>query len=124
MPMRLEGSCRCGAVRFALDSHTPHPYQRCYYTICRKTAGGGGYAVNIMGVASSLDVTASEGALAVYHAEIEEHGPDRTCRLQASPAGRRFCSRRASALWLFDPRWPELAHPFASAIDTNLPAPP
>ena len=51
MPMRLEGSCRCGAVRFALDSHTPYPYQRCYCSICRKSAGGGGYAINIMGVA-------------------------------------------------------------------------
>ena len=49
MPMRLEGSCRCGAVRFSVDSHTPYPYQRCYCSICRKSAGGGGYAINIMG---------------------------------------------------------------------------
>lgn len=26
-------------------------------------------------------------------------------------------------LWLWDPTWPELIHPFASAIDTPLPAP-
>jgi hypothetical protein len=25
---------------------------------------------------------------------------------------------------VWDPRWPELVHPFASAIDTELPAPP
>jgi hypothetical protein len=29
-----------------------------------------------------------------------------------------------SALWLWDPTWPELVHPFASAIDTDLPVPP
>lgn len=26
-------------------------------------------------------------------------------------------------LWLYDPTWPELIHPFASAIDTELPIP-
>ena len=38
MPMRLEGSCRCGAISFSVDSHTPYPYQRCYCSICRKSA--------------------------------------------------------------------------------------
>src|SRR5262245_54401568 len=46
--MRLEGSCRCGAISFSVDSHTPYPYQRCYCSICRKSAGGGGYAISIM----------------------------------------------------------------------------
>ncbi|HEX6013344.1 MAG TPA: GFA family protein [Geminicoccaceae bacterium] len=123
MPLRLEGSCRCQAVRFAIDSHTPQPYQRCYCSICRKTAGGGGYAINLMGVAATLEVTGRD-AVAVYHAEIEEEGPDGACRLQVSPAERQFCRRCASALWLFDPRWPELVHPFASAIDGDLPVPP
>ena len=27
-------------------------------------------------------------------------------------------------LWVWDPRWPDLVHPFASAIDTGLPVPP
>jgi hypothetical protein len=27
-------------------------------------------------------------------------------------------------LWVWDPRWPDLVHPFASAIDTELPVPP
>ena len=40
--MRLKGSCHCGAVRFSLESETPFPYLRCYCSICRKTAGGGG----------------------------------------------------------------------------------
>ena len=41
----LEGSCHCGAVRFSVKSHTPQPYMHCYCSICRKTAGGGGYAI-------------------------------------------------------------------------------
>jgi hypothetical protein len=53
MPITLEGSCRGGAVRFSVASHTPCPYQLCYCSICRKTVGGGGFAINIMGDARS-----------------------------------------------------------------------
>src|SRR4051812_38069960 len=123
MPVRLGGSCRCGAVRFALSSHTPQPYQLCYCSICRKTAGGGGYAINLMGVAASLEVTGAD-ALAVWQAELAEHGQDGACRLVTSPARRHACGRCAAALWLFDPTWPDLVHPFASAIDGELPVPP
>ena len=73
MPMNLQGGCRCGAVTFGLESHTPHPYQRCYCRICRKTAGGGGYAINIMGLAGTLAVT-GEDAISVYRAGIEQDG--------------------------------------------------
>src|SRR3546814_14824673 len=45
-----------------------------------------------------------------------------TCRL--SSGERRFCRECGSALWLYDPSWPELVHPFASAIDSELPTPP
>src|SRR5665213_444549 len=100
MPMHLEGSCRCGAVTFRVDSHTPYPYQRCYCTICRKIAGGGGYAINIMGVASTLVVRGRQ-TLHLYRAEIDG---------ALSSAERHFCSRCASALWLSDPHWPELVH--------------
>jgi len=110
MPIMLEGSCRCGAVRFSVASHTPYPYQLCYCSICRKTAGGGGFAINIMGDARTLVVTGRK-PLRIYRAEI-------------SDGERHFCSRCASALWLFSPEWPELVHPFASAIDTDLPVPP
>ncbi len=123
MPVRLEGSCRCGAVRFAVDSHTPQPYQLCYCSICRKTAGGGGYAINLGAVAAMLEVEGRE-ALGVYRAELAFPDEDGVCRLQTSPARRHFCARCASALWLFDPTWPDLLHPFASAIDTELPVPP
>lgn len=113
MPIRLEGSCRCGAVRFALDSHTPQPYQLCYCSICRKQAGGGGYAINIMGEADTLAVEGRD-ALGIYRADIDG---------ETSSGQRNFCTRCGSALWLFDENWPELIHPFASAIDTPLPRP-
>lgn len=119
MAMTLEGSCRCGAVRFAVQSHTPHPYQRCYCTICRKQQGGGGYAINIMGDAGTLEVEGRD-AIGIYRAEIDAGGG----RCVTSEAERNFCTRCGSALWLFDPSWPELVHPFASAIDTDLPVPP
>ena len=54
--MRLDGSCHCGGVRFRVESHTPYPFMRCYCSICRKTQGGGGYAINIMGEADTLEV--------------------------------------------------------------------
>ncbi len=118
MPMTLKGSCRCGAVRFTLESHTPYPYQRCYCSICRKTAGGGGYAINIMGDAETLKVEGEQN-IAVYRAEIDRGGGPQT-----SSGRRHFCVKCASTLYLTDPNWPDLAHPFASAIDTDLPAPP
>jgi hypothetical protein len=116
--MRLEGSCHCGAVHFSLECAHPHPFNLCYCSICRKTAGGGGYAINLGGEAATLEVQGDD-AVGVYQAIVGEGaaaGP--------SPAERRFCTRCGSALWVWDPRWPELVHPFASAIDTPLPVPP
>ena len=43
--MQLEGSCHCGRVRFRLQSAHPCPFNLCYCSICRKTAGGGGFAM-------------------------------------------------------------------------------
>ncbi|WP_027132406.1 GFA family protein [Geminicoccus roseus] len=120
MPVTLHGSCRCGAVRFSCDSHTPQPYQRCYCSICRKTAGGGGYAINLGARSDSLKVEDPDQAIAVFRAEIRQE--DGSCEL--STAERRFCARCATALWLFSPEWPDLIHPFASAIDSELPRPP
>lgn len=36
---------------------------------------------------------------------------------------RNFCSNCSTMLWVWDHHWPELIHPFASAIDTELPVP-
>ena len=118
MPAELHGRCHCGAVRFQVLSHAPQPYQLCYCSICRKTAGGGGYAINLSGDAASLQVEGRD-ALGVYRAEVERDG-----RCELSTAERNFCTQCGSALWLFDPTWPALVHPFASVVDSPLPTPP
>jgi hypothetical protein len=119
--MTLEGSCRCGAVHFAVESHTPQPYQRCYCAICRKTAGGGGYAINLGADAKTLKIEDPGKAVRVFRAEIRDEDVG---RCEVSTGERNFCSRCATALWLFSPEWPDLVHPFASAIDSDLPVPP
>ncbi|HEX3346489.1 MAG TPA: GFA family protein, partial [Acetobacteraceae bacterium] len=117
--MQLEGSCHCRGVRFALNSRHPVPYQRCYCSICRKQQGGSGYTINLSGDAASLRVEGREN-VTIYHAHLSNPGE----RDHISSAERAFCRVCGSALWLFSPEWPELIHPFASAIDTDLPDAP
>ena len=112
--MKLEGSCHCRAVTFTVESSTPVPYQRCYCSICRKTQGGGGYAINLGADAATLTVEGREH-VTIYHARLEGGGK--------SEAERHFCKHCGSALWLYDKRWPHLLHPHASAIDSDLPVP-
>lgn len=113
--MRLEGSCHCKAVRFRVEAPSPVPFLRCYCSICRKTAGAGGYAINLGADRRTLRVRGREN-VSVYRAALEDG--------TTSSGERNFCSRCGSALWLYDPQWPELVHPHASAIDTPLPLPP
>ncbi len=115
--MQLKGSCHCRRVSFTCQAYAPVPYQRCYCSICRKTAGGGGYAINLGAWKKTLKVKGREH-LGVYHARIEENG-----KVHISSGQRHFCKHCASALWMYDPEWPDLVHPFASAIDSTLPAP-
>jgi hypothetical protein len=115
---QLDGSCHCGAVRFSCSSVARYPFMHCYCSICRKTAGAGGSAVNLHADAASL-VVHGASAISVYRAFL-----DHPVRNERSVAERRFCRHCGSGLWLWDPRWPELIHPFAAAIDTPLPVPP
>lgn len=112
--MRLEGSCHCRAVRFSVESAEPVPFMRCYCSVCRKTAGAGGFAVNLGADHRTLKVTGKRH-LRIYHATIDG---------RTSGAQRHFCARCGSPLWLYDPQWPDLVHPHASAVDTPLPVPP
>ena len=59
-------------------------------------------------------------AIRIFHAEIK--GKNGHC--EKSTAQRHFCSKCGTALWAYDPAWPQLVHPFASAIDSKLPVPP
>lgn len=118
--MLLKGSCHCGGVSFSVISHHPYPFNLCYCSICRKTSGSGGYGINIGGEFETLKIEGKEN-ITVYSAKIRDNA---TGEVTKSPAERSFCSKCGSALWVWDPRWPELVHPFASAIDTALPIPP
>ena len=118
--MKLAGSCHCGAVRFTVNSRHPYPFNRCYCSICRKTAGGGGYAINLGAEHSTLEVKGEEN-LNIYRARIRD---DDSGAVKTSKGRRHFCRLCGSALWVWDPQWPELVHPFASAIDSDLPIPP
>ncbi|TFY82916.1 hypothetical protein EWM64_g1105 [Hericium alpestre] len=117
MPMELKGSCHCGAVRFKLQSSTPVPYQLCLCSICRKVGGVGG-SINLGGHAKTLEVEGKEH-VSVYNAVFDRDTP----KERRASSQRNFCSKCSSMLWLWDETWPDLIHPFASAIDTELKPP-
>lgn len=117
--MVVKGSCHCSRVHFTLESPYPYPFNLCYCSVCRKTAGGGGYAINLAGDYTSMQIEGIEH-VTVYNAFLRKSDSTKEKR---SPAQRHFCRHCGSALWLWDPRWPDLVHPFASAIDSELPIP-
>ncbi|MGN6472394.1 MAG: GFA family protein, partial [Mycobacteriales bacterium] len=108
--MELRGSCECGAIGFSVISEAPYPYRLCYCRRCRKIAGGGGVAINILADAKTLRVD-GEVSPTVY----SQRDSDLTTH---------FCPRCGSALGVQHPAWKAWVYPFASAIDTPLPAPP
>jgi hypothetical protein len=116
--MEIAGSCHCQAVRFRVHSRHPHPYMRCYCSICRKTGGGGGYLINLAADAKTLQVTGADH-VRIYRAHIERDG-----QRERSSHERHFCAQCGSHLWAYDPHWPDLVHPVAGAVDTPLPTPP
>ncbi|KAG6331005.1 hypothetical protein ID866_8085 [Astraeus odoratus] len=99
MPVKLEGSCHCGTVRFSVLSSTPVPYQVGFYLFRKEHIG-------------------------VYRAVMNRDTPDESI----ASSERNFCTKCSSMLWLYDENWyvsisalprsPELLHPFASAIDS------
>lgn len=113
--MLLEGSCHCRAVRFSVESREPQPFMRCYCSICRKTAGSGGFAINLGADHSTLKVDGM-AQVSIYRATMDGG--------RQSSGQRHFCNQCGTALWLWDPTWPALVHPHAGAIDTPLPVPP
>jgi hypothetical protein len=108
--MLLEGTCECGGVRFAVSSRTPYPYRICYCRRCRKTAGSAGPSANVLADATTLELS-GELEPTRYEHPVE-------------PVVTTFCPRCGSALLLEITGFPEWTYPFASAVDTPLPAPP
>ena len=80
--MHLQGSCHCGAVHFSVEAQSPVPFMHCHCSICRKTAGSGGYAINLGANAATLKVRGKRH-LGSYHALIREPG-----KRQQALAGR------------------------------------
>jgi hypothetical protein len=76
---------------------------------------------------------ASGGTGRTYSATLRVEGRESTSVYQAavqradetvkSEHERHFCRLCGSHLWAFNERWPDLLHPVAGAIDTELPAP-
>lgn len=118
--MYLEGSCCCQSVKFTLEAPYPYPFMHCYCSICRKTQGGGGYAINLGALFDTLRVEGREN-IAHFSPMYTNH---ETGNFERSPGQRNFCKQCGSGLWVWDPRWPKLVHPYASAIDSPLPSPP
>jgi len=140
--MELQGSCRCGAIKFSCLSHTPVPFMACYCSICRKVAGSGGYGINILAQSNSFKVqypgggtysgtgsnfpiittTTSSNDADKYFGVYRVMMPGESGGvLQPSTNARVFCKICSSMLWCKDPTWDEWIYPFASAIDTALP---
>ena len=90
--MHLKGSCHCGKVKFTVESAEPVPFMRCYCSICRKTAGAGGYAINLGAVARSMKVTGKRH-LRIYRARLANEGSTGT---HLSTARRYFCAAAAA----------------------------
>ena len=89
--MRLDGSCHCKRVTFQIESDHPYPFNLCYCSICRKTAGGGGFAINLGGIAQSLCVR-GESFISIYRAlvdstEKESFARDDFVKFAAAPFG-------------------------------------
>lgn len=83
--MLLKSSCHCQAVRFSVHTHHPYPFMYCYCSICRKTAGGGGYAINLAGDNTTLEVECEEH-ISVYRALIQNPEDLQPCRAKESAA--------------------------------------
>jgi hypothetical protein len=118
--MKLTGSCDCRAVHFEVEAAHPYPFLLCYCSVCRKTGGGGGFAINLGAEFATLRVSGEEH-VRVYRASIQNPEDDTP---KQSRHERSFCGLCGSHLWAWSPNWPDLVHPLASAVDTPLPEPP
>jgi len=118
--MKLEGSCHCGAVTFTVTSRTPYPYNHCYCSKCRKT-GGGGFAINIMAEANTLEVEGRDN-IAVYRSRDNHRGAYDADGFGFSQLN--FCKTCSAPLWIYNTQYPDWIYPRATAVDTPLPQAP
>ncbi|WWD19529.1 hypothetical protein CI109_103990 [Kwoniella shandongensis] len=120
MPVLLEGSCHCKAVKYTVESNTPVPYQLCQCSICRK-AGGYMGSVNIMGNTKTLNIIRGKDKIKVYIAALAYDKDDKPT--EEGTSKRSFCTECSSMLWNYHDEWPDWIYPFASTIDSPNPLP-
>ena len=121
MPLKLKGSCRCGAVHFTrAEPHAPRLISAAVARSAARRRAAGGYAINLGADNGTLAFDDPDKVIGVFRAEIRQD--DGAC--ERSTGERSFCTRCGTALWLYDPSWADLIHPFASVVDSELPKPP
>ncbi|CAF1164797.1 unnamed protein product [Didymodactylos carnosus] len=123
-PVKLEGSCHCGKVKYEVDSYTPVPFMICHCQADTKTAGV--YNCNIMGEYSTFKVKQGNEFVKIYQAKSSETeaGSKEKDPNKLSEHKRHFCSECGSYLWAHSSEYEQWVYPFASSIDTPLPVPP
>jgi len=119
--MLLEGSCHCGKVRYSVESNTPYPFSHCHCSICRKLAGSGGSAINIMANTDTMKIEGEE-TLSVYRSALNDRGVYEEDGLGYSR--RHFCKHCGTMMWNHNSRHGQWIYLFATAVDTPLPTPP
>lgn len=76
--------------------------------------------INLLAKSEDLEVQGSEH-VKVYRANIQRK---RDPAPRPSAHARHFCGACGSHLWARHDRWPDLIHPVASSVDTQLPEAP
>ena len=103
------GQCLCGKVAFEID--VPARWAWHDHSAGSRRAHGAAYATYVGSWRKRFRVTSGQGAITRYEDK-------------ATKTVRSFCKHCGTPLWVSDEQWPELVHPFASAIDTELPKAP
>ncbi|MDH5205246.1 MAG: GFA family protein [Hylemonella sp.] len=104
----FEGSCLCGAVRYALSAE-PGPIIKCHCRKCRK-ASGTAFATNALVERKDFTLQAGQEALAEY---------------ESTPGVFRvFCRHCASPLYSRRPHEPERIRLRIGTLDTPIAARP
>ncbi|OWZ41110.1 hypothetical protein C343_05067 [Cryptococcus neoformans C23] len=120
MPILLEGTCHCKAVKYTVQSNTPVPFQLCQCSICCKVGGYMG-SVNMMGNTKTLNIIRGKDKIKVYVAALEFDENDKPTKMGTSK--RSFCTECSSMLWNYHDEFPDWIYPFASSIDKPNPLP-
>ena len=82
--MKFEGSCHCQSVKFSLQSKHLYPFNIYYCSICRRTAGSLGYAINLPSYADILEIQGKQH-LSIHQTKLIN---EKTKEVTESPSQR------------------------------------